>query len=74
MSQVFVVDHVDDDAAHADRALHAKGDMIGIVTDPDRHFFSAFKDGALNEKRFKLDSTEFRVFCSYRLFTQIPDI
>src|SRR5258708_24658771 len=74
MPKIAVIDNADNHAAHTDGTLHAQGDMIRIVADPDRHFFPAFEDGAFDQQGFEFDRAELGIFCPDGLFTQVTDI
>jgi hypothetical protein len=72
--EIMVVSHVHLYIPDADRALHADGDMIGIVAYPDRHLLAAFENGALDQQGLELDGPELAIRGPDRLFSQIADI
>jgi hypothetical protein len=48
--------------------------MVGVIGDPDGHFFSAFEHRALYEQGFEFDRPEFAIVGPDRFFSEITDI
>lgn len=73
-AEVGEADHVNFNAAHGNRTIYPKGDFIGIVAHPNRHFLTSFEDGAFDEQGFELDSTELPIAGIHFFFADITDV
>src|ERR1700749_4386392 len=57
-----------------DGGLDAEGDMIRIIADPNRHFFTGVKHTSFYQEWFYLDRVELPVFGIDDFLTHIPNV
>jgi hypothetical protein len=63
VSAIAVAYHFGGYISHNDRAFNLNGNVVGIVTNPNRHLFTSGKYRSLDQEWSEFNGFEFTIFC-----------